>query len=126
MFDGVCHFCNGVVMFMARNEEGTRLRFAHLQSESGRRLLRQYGLSLDTLDSIVLIDGGQVYLKSDAVVRLTQSLSRPWRYIGALGYAPRAVRDVVYDFVGRHRYRLFGKANECVIPSEDILKKFLK
>lgn len=113
-------------MFMARNEQGTRLRFAHLQSESGRRLLLQYGLPLDTLDSIVLVDGGQLYLKSDAVLRLTQSLNRPWRYMAAFRYAPRAIRDVVYDFVGRHRYRMFGKANECVIPSENILKKFLK
>jgi len=113
-------------MFMARNEEGARVRFAHLQSEPGRRLLQQYGLPMDKLDSIVLVDNGRVYLKSDAVLRLAQSLRRPWRHMAFLRYVPRAVRDFVYDFVGRHRYRLFGKAQECVIPGDDILKKFLK
>ena len=113
-------------MFIARNEEGARIRFAHLQSEPGRRLLQQYGLPTDRLDSIVLVDNGRIYWKSDAVLRLAKSLRHPWRYMALLRYVPRVVRDFAYDFVGRHRYRLFGKAQECVIPADDILTKFLK
>jgi predicted DCC family thiol-disulfide oxidoreductase YuxK len=125
LFDGVCNLCNGAVQFIIRRDRGARFRFASLQSDTGRRLLvdrpELYGL-----DSIVLIENGQLYTQSSAALRIARRLDGPWRASGILLIAPRWLRDPVYRWIARNRYRWFGKQQSCMLPTAEMKGRFLQ
>jgi predicted DCC family thiol-disulfide oxidoreductase YuxK len=125
LFDGVCNYCNAIVNWVIRLDRKARFRFASLQSERGRALLQQHGLSPEGLESVVLIDGEKVYTKSDATLRIVRYL--PWwlQEARALWIVPRPFRDAIYDYVARNRYKWFGKKETCMIPSQEQRGRFL-
>jgi predicted DCC family thiol-disulfide oxidoreductase YuxK len=125
LFDGVCNLCNASVRFVIRRDPGAVFRFASLQSPVGRSLLKEHGLPVDELASIVLIDGDRCYVKSDAALRIARALRRPWPLVGAFLIVPRAIRDHVYEFVARNRYRWFGKQDSCALPTPATASRFL-
>ena len=125
LFDGVCNLCNGWVRFVVRRDPGLRFRFASLQSVFGAELLRRHGLPADYLGSILLLEDGALFSKSDAVLRIARRLRWPWPVVSVLGVVPRAMRDVVYDWVARNRYRWFGKRETCMLPSPQDARRFL-
>jgi predicted DCC family thiol-disulfide oxidoreductase YuxK len=125
LFDGVCNFCNGSVNFVIDHDRTGRFRFASLQSESGRALLRAHGLSDLPLSTMVLIDAGKAYTGSDGVLRTARCLGGPFRLLWAFELVPRALRDPLYRAVARRRYRLFGKSEQCRVPAPDIRARFL-
>lgn len=125
LFDGVCHLCAASVRFVVARDPGGVFRFAPLQSETGRRLLRAHGLAEDAMDSFVLVQGGRAWRESDAALRVCAGLRAPWRWLRFLRVLPRAVRDPVYRFVARRRYRWFGKAEACLVPTPEIRARFL-
>lgn len=125
LFDGVCNFCNGSVNFVIRNDAQRRFRFAPLQSEAGQQLLKTYGLSQQDFDSFVLVDGGKVYKKSSAALRVMNSLPWYWKPLQVFRIVPRFIRDAVYDFIARHRYKWFGKKEVCMIPTPAVRSLFL-
>jgi predicted DCC family thiol-disulfide oxidoreductase YuxK len=112
------------VRFIHEHDDGT-LRFASLQSRAGRDLLAAHDLPTDYFDSLVYVRDGEAHLKSDGAVRIARHLDRPWQWFWALRYVPRPVRDVGYDLLGRVRYRLFGKREECLVPDADLRARFL-
>jgi predicted DCC family thiol-disulfide oxidoreductase YuxK len=124
LFDGICNFCDGVVNWLIRHDRSRQLRFASLQSEAGKRLLAQYGLT-DT-ESMVLIAGGKAYRRSAAALRLLSFL--PWwlQEVRVLWVVPRPFRDAIYDTIARNRYRLFGKRDACMIPTAEQRSRFLE
>jgi predicted DCC family thiol-disulfide oxidoreductase YuxK len=113
-----------MVRFIIRHDKGGVLRFASLQSDYARRELGKWGIPEGHFSSIVLIDD-KVLFKSDAVLAVARRLSGGWRAIGLLRVLPRFIRDGVYDFVSRHRYRLFGKSDRCTLPTPDLEARFL-
>jgi predicted DCC family thiol-disulfide oxidoreductase YuxK len=117
LFDGVCNLCNRWVQFVINRDHRMNIRFAPLQSEAGRDMLMKHGLRPDCLDSIVLIEQGAPYIRSDAALRITQYLSGAWPAARVLLLLPRALRDWCYDAVARNRYKWFGKQNACMVPS---------
>jgi predicted DCC family thiol-disulfide oxidoreductase YuxK len=125
LFDGVCNLCNGFVRFViARDGEG-RFHFAPLQGEAARRLIREAG-GLDAAgDSIVLIEGGQLFTRSSAALRIARRLSSLWPLAYALIVVPRPVRDWAYDAVARNRYRWFGTRDVCMAPTPELKARFL-
>lgn len=126
LFDGVCNLCNGFVQFVVpRDPEGT-FRFASLQSDVGTELLAEHGLPTDELESIVLVEGDECYVKSDAVVRIAAELDWPYPLLSPFRYVPRRVRDWAYDFVAEHRYQWFGKKDRCVIPDGNVQDRFVE
>ena len=125
LFDGVCNLCNHSVNFIIDRDKDQRFKFASLQSEIGQKLLHQYALDTQYLDSIVLIDGDKMYKKSTAALQVAKHLKGAWSWLYALIIFPRFIRDAVYDFIGRNRYRWFGKEDACRIPTPELRARFL-
>lgn len=123
LFDGVCNLCNGVVRWLIRHDPEGRLAFASLQSAAGAELAAQQGL--DGVESVVVIEGERVFVRSDAVLRLTHHLGRPWSLLGAAGVVPRPLRDLAYRGLARSRYRIFGRRGECMVPTPELRARFL-
>ncbi|WP_235063438.1 thiol-disulfide oxidoreductase DCC family protein [Candidatus Halobonum tyrrellensis] len=126
LFDGVCNLCNGAVRFVVRFDDAGTFRFAPLQSDVGQALLDRYGRSLsgDALDSVVLVEDGVAYEKSDAVLRVARRLDGPWPLAYPLTLLPRRLRDAAYDVVAANRYRVFGRSDECQIPPPELRERF--
>lgn len=131
LFDGVCNLCHGFVQFVIRHDPAGRFQFAALQSEAARTLLAGRGLPPTPPlggdpDSVLLLDGGRLYSHSGAVLRIARHLSGGWSWLAAPGWLlPTPARDALYRFVARHRYRWFGRQNECWLPTPDLRARFL-
>jgi len=126
LFDGVCNLCNGVVQFLIPRDPASVLRFASLQSEVGQRLLDAYDVPVDDLETVVLLDAEGYHLKSDAVIRVAEHLGGVYALARAFRLVPRSVRDWLYDVVAEHRYRMFGRRDQCMVPSPDVEERFLE
>ena len=125
LFDGVCNLCNGTVDFLVRRDRNMRLRYAALQSDSGRRLMAFAGLDPMALASIVLIENQGALQQSAAVLRIAALLPAPWRWLCWLAVLPSALRDGVYFWIARNRYRWFGQRDTCRLPTETEKRLFL-
>lgn len=124
LFDGVCNFCNGAVQFIIKRDRKAYFRFASLQSDVGKRLLADHP-ELQGIDSIVLMEAGKCYIESAAALRIARHLDGLWRAAALLHAVPQGFRDPLYRFVARHRYRWFGKAPSCIIPTAEMRDRFL-
>ncbi len=125
LFDGVCNLCNRWIQFVIERDPDATFRFAPLQSSAAQQLLADAGYQGETLDSVVLIDGGEYYDKSDAVIRTARHLGGVYRLLGPFGVFPARLRNVFYDFVAARRYRWFGKREACMMPTPENKKRFL-
>ncbi len=125
LFDGVCNLCNSSVNFVIDRDRGGYFQFAALQSDAGRRLIEQHGLSGDYLDSILLIEGGRCVAKSGAALRIARRMRGLWRVAFLLIVIPAPLRDMVYNWVARNRYRWFGKQDTCRVPTPELASRFL-
>ncbi|SHG05016.1 Predicted thiol-disulfide oxidoreductase YuxK, DCC family [Microbulbifer donghaiensis] len=130
LFDSLCNLCNGWSRYVLRRDSASRFTLCRVQSPAGQQLLGKLGLPLDTFETVVLLErsGGSYrdYHKSDAVLRILAQLSGPWRHLAVLRHLPRPVRDLVYDAVARNRYRLFGRRDQCLVPSALERHRFLE
>ena len=125
LYDGTCGLCSRLVQFVLRHDRPGRFRFAALQSDVGRELLARHGLPQDALDTFVLVNGDQAWTKSRAALRTAAMLDRPWPLLGALRIVPRPVADFFYDRVANNRYRVFGRADACMLPPPEVRARFL-
>lgn len=127
LFDGVCNLCNGAVQFILDRDRRQSFRFAPLQSEAAAEFLKAHGVTLDreALDSVMLIDGDEVYLRSEATLRIARRLRAPWPAAYMLIVVPRIVRDAVYTWIAKHRYRWFGRSEQCRVPTPELRARFL-
>jgi predicted DCC family thiol-disulfide oxidoreductase YuxK len=127
LFDGVCNLCNRGVTFVIDHDRRGLFRFASLQSEVAARLLAAVGWKGDpgALDSVLLIDGGHVFDRSTAVLRVLRELGGRWRWIARLELVPRVLRDALYRWVAGRRYRWFGRSPSCRVPTPELSSRFL-
>lgn len=125
LFDGVCNLCHGAVRFIIARDPGKRFRFASLQSEIGRALAQRHGLPDDVTTMVLVEPNERVSLKSSAALRVAQHLGALWPLFGALLLVPTFLRDPVYEFVARNRYRWFGKKDSCPMPDPTLADRFL-
>jgi predicted DCC family thiol-disulfide oxidoreductase YuxK len=128
LFDGVCNLCTWAVQFIIKHDPEGYFRFASLQSEYAQSLLRAHGVSitLDGLDdTVALVEDGRVYTHSDASLRIARHLAGPVRLVAVLIVLPRFVRDAVYRFIARSRYRVFGRQDVCWMPTPELKARFL-
>lgn len=125
LFDGVCNFCNGAVNFVLKQDKKAVFRFAPLQSEAGQNLLKQYHLSTEDFDSFVLIENGKVYKKSAASLRVMNKFPWYWKEAQILWIVPGFLRNAIYDFIAKNRYKWFGKKEQCMVPTPEIRQRFL-
>lgn len=128
LFDGVCNLCNSAVLFIIKRDPSSRFRFASLQSDYAQNILRQYGVDSrpENLFSIFLIAGDRIYTRSDAALEVARHLSGFWPAIRIFKIVPRFMRDGVYDWIARNRYSLFGKKDECMIPTPELKGRFIE
>ena len=126
IFDGVCNLCAHSVKFILNHEANPTLRFVPLQSPAGTRLMREFGFSPEDAKTFVLVAGGRSYVKSDAAIRVASYLRGVWKLLGAVRILPRPIRDWAYDVVARNRYRWFGRAESCMVPTPELRARFIQ
>ncbi len=125
LFDGICNFCNATINLLIDHDPKSRLRFASLQSNTGQRLLAEHSLPVDWLESIVVLDANQVLTRSSGMLRIATRLGWPWKALGVFWIVPRPLRDAVYGFIAKHRYRWFGQSDSCRVPTPELRERFL-
>ena len=125
LFDGICNLCNGAVNFVLRQDRKDIFRFATLQSDAGKELLRQYQIPEEIPGSFVLIDHDKVFRKSSAALKVMQHFPWYWQGLQLLWIVPGFIRNFVYDIIARNRYAWFGKRDVCMMPGKDVISKFL-
>lgn len=123
LFDGVCNLCNASINFVIDRDAEAVFRFAPLQSDVGRALVS--GCEVKGEDSIVLVEDGRCYVRSDAALRIARRLDGAWRLLGVLRVVPRPLRDAAYRIIARNRYRWFGRQESCRLPTPDLRARFL-
>ena len=124
LFDGVCNYCNRWVNFIILHDKRKKFRFAALQSEAGKKLLKQYKVS-GKEESAVLIYNEKVYLKSSAGLQALYHLGGFYSLAFIFILVPEYIRDFYYDIIARNRYKWWGKRDECMLPAEDAKERFL-
>jgi predicted DCC family thiol-disulfide oxidoreductase YuxK len=124
-FDGVCNLCNGAIQFLLRWERENQLRFAPLQSEAGKEAQKQAGIDLKNGGSMLLLENGVLHTRSTAALRLSRYLRFPWNLLAGLLIIPRPLRDLTYRFIARTRYLVFGRREQCMIPTPELKSRFL-
>ncbi len=120
-YDGDCGLCSFAVRFILKYEKASNLTFARLQSDVAGRLLP--GELTGELDSVVLMENKQLYIKSNALVRISNYLKFPYNLLTVLKLIPRPMRDWLYDLVARNRHRLFKQS--CLLMNEEIANRFV-
>jgi predicted DCC family thiol-disulfide oxidoreductase YuxK len=125
LFDGVCNLCSAWVHFAIARDPQARVRFAAAQSPLGQAFLARHGLPLDVYDSFYFVEDGVAYEKSTAWFRMVSHLRWPWPWFRAGAIVPRGLRDVAYDLVARNRYSWFGRREVCLVPTPDIVARFI-
>lgn len=126
LFDGVCNFCNSTVQRIIKRDDNDIFRFAALQSEVGIKLVSERKINTTKVDSIILIEPGIAYhIKSDAALNIGRHLKGYRTISKVLNLIPNGLRDIVYDFIARNRYKWYGKKDQCMIPTPELKAKFL-
>ena len=125
VFDAQCLLCNGWVQFILRHDRDAVFRFASIQGDAGRRLLSQQHLQVDGLQTLLLVDGSRVWQQTAAIFRVLHGLGWPWRLAWVAWLLPAPLRDALYRWVARNRYRIFGRSPVCLTPPADHVQRFL-
>jgi predicted DCC family thiol-disulfide oxidoreductase YuxK len=125
MFDGVCNLCNNIVQFVIKRDKAGYFQFASQQSPQGIAMMEKYQIDSNT-DSFILIEHDRSYMKSTAALKVSKNLDGMWKvfYLGMV--IPRPIRDAMYDYIARNRYKWFGKRDSCMLPGTEMKKRFLE
>jgi predicted DCC family thiol-disulfide oxidoreductase YuxK len=130
LYDGVCGLCNWLVAFLIRHDRRDQFRFAPLQSEFAQALLHRYGLNAADFDTVVVLADFQhaserALTRSEAALWAVGQLGGIWRLFAVARFAPLTLREALYRFIARRRYRIFGKYDECPLPRSQDRRKFI-
>ena len=126
LFDGHCNLCNASVQFIVKRNPAKTIRFASLQSRAGRALLDKHNIDQNYIDSLVFIEEERVSVSSTAALRALSYLSSWESHLKLLIVLPRPLRDLVYRFVARYRYKWFGRREQCMLPTAELKERFLQ
>lgn len=127
LFDGICNLCNSSVQYVIKQDSKDVFRFVALQSELGQKILKHIGIFDKSIDSIVVYQPGiAYYYKSAALIEITKSLQGIFHYGLLFKILPISLRDIVYDYIAKNRYRWYGKKESCMIPTPELKTKFLQ
>ena len=126
LFDGICNLCNQSVQFVIEHDSKNQFRFASLQSDFGQDFLKKNKLEAIQFDSIVFIEDDQFYTKSSAALKIAKYLDGLTSWLTIFMIVPKPLRDIVYSFIAKNRYRWFGKNESCWLPTKELKAKFIE
>ena len=126
LFDGHCNLCNGWVNFIVKRDPNKTILFASLQSKAGSELLAEHNIKQNYIDSLVFIEEERFSVSSTAALRTLSYLSSWESQLKFLIVLPRPLRDLVYRFVARYRYKWFGRREQCMLPTAELKERFLQ
>ncbi len=125
IFDGICNFCNGAVNFIIKRDPNAKFTFTPMQSPLAKDLMKQHKINNVGMDTFVLIKDGQALVFSSAALEISKGLTGYWYLFNIFKLVPSPIRDGIYKLFARNRYKLFGKANACMVPSVDFKSRFI-
>lgn len=126
LFDGLCNLCDASVQYIIRHDTKDVFRFASLQSEIGKEFIKHFSIDTKKTDSILLFSPDQnVSYKSTAALKIASHLGFPRSVLGIFLVVPTFLRNWVYDYIAKNRYRWYGKKDECMVPTPELKSKFL-
>ncbi len=125
LFDGVCNFCNASVNFVIERDKVGYFKFAPLQSEIGEELMAKHGINTADTDSVIVVENDRAYTHSSGALRIAKQLDGIWSWTYAFIAVPKPIRDLAYRMFAKHRYRLFGRQDACMMPTPEIRARFL-
>ena len=127
LFDGVCNLCNTSVQFVINHDKKDKFMFAALQSNVGKQIINQFKLDTSKTDSILLYSKENgLKIKSSAALQVAKHLGFPLNLLSVFFIVPVGIRNWIYDYVAKNRYKWYGKKDECMIPTEELKSKFLE
>lgn len=124
-FDGVCGLCNGLVDFIIKIDHQKNIYYAPLQGEEAQKILGEKIRSLPDYDTVYFKDELGLHKKSTAILRLLYTLGGWWKLSAFALIIPKFLRDLIYDYVAKNRYKFFGKKETCRLPSSEERQQFL-
>jgi len=125
LFDGVCNLCNSSVQFIIKRDRKRIFRYASLQSEFGKKIIERFKLADKNIDSIILFENNSIKIKSTAVLQVLKRTGGIYSILYVFIIVPESIRNGIYDFIARNRYRWFGKRETCMIPTPELKKRFI-
>lgn len=125
LFDGVCNLCNSSVNWVIDHDHRNQFQFAALQSAYGKTVVEKFSLHDDFMDTVLLVEDNKVWQRSDAALQILKTLGGIYSLAVLFYVVPSFIRNMVYNFVARNRYKWFGKQDECRVPTADLKTKFL-
>ncbi|MFB9052218.1 thiol-disulfide oxidoreductase DCC family protein [Formosa undariae] len=127
LFDGVCNLCDNSVQFVIRHDKNNNFKFTTLQGETAKPILESFKIDTTTTDSILLYTPDRkLYTKSSAALRIATQLNFPINVLGIFLIVPKGIRDVIYDYIAKNRYRWYGRKDDCMIPTKALKSKFFE
>lgn len=128
LFDGVCNLCSNSVVYVIKRDKKDKFLFAPLQSDVGKRIINEFNIDTEKIDSILLFNPkkDKITYKSTAALKVAKQLNFPVNLLGLFLIIPKLIRNWVYDYIAEHRYKWFGKKEACMIPTPELKAKFLE
>ena len=125
LFDGHCNFCNAWVRLIFNRDNSKKILFAPLQSPVGRKMLEEHQIDVNYTDSLVFFEEEGFSVSSTAALRIFSYLDGWERHLQLMAVVPRPIRDAVYHFIAKYRYKWFGRSEQCMIPTPELRERFL-
>lgn len=126
LFDGVCNLCNSSVQFVIKKDKKNIYLFAPLQGIIGQQIIKVFNIDTKKTDSILLYTNNKLYSKSTAALKVAATLGFPTNILSVFIIIPTFIRNWVYDFIAKNRYKWYGKKEACMIPTPELKAKFLE
>ncbi|MEM5527343.1 thiol-disulfide oxidoreductase DCC family protein [Gammaproteobacteria bacterium AS21] len=126
VFDGVCKLCNAWSKFIIKYDKQQRFKLCSMQSTQGQSILKHFSLPTEHFDTMLYVQGNQLFDKSDAFLNIVKELGLPWRLFYVFKILPKSIRNWLYNRIALNRYLLFGKYESCMLPNKEDEHRFLK
>lgn len=124
-FDGVCNLCNGFVQFVLKHEANAEFKFCSLQSDFAANFFKEKQFISSGIDSVIVYENNQFYMESEAAFKIINKLRWPYKAFGIFSFIPEFMSNLMYKFIAKYRYRIFGKSNVCWVMTEKTKNRFL-
>lgn len=125
VFDGVCILCNSFVQFILKKDKRKQFYFTTAQSDFVKEQLKTNPMKANAMDSVLYVKNGKVFTESTAALNIFSDLGGIWKLLSIFKLIPPFIRNAVYRFIAKRRYRVFGKLDTCMMPPSEWKSRFI-